>query len=379
MAARVDEEEIDVLALHQKILLAFKDDREALERKRKTLHEMEKASETEGITHSTYRSIEFGRKQVEKEIADAESGSTEGFYLMEASEIVSKFEKILLQPLVLSFMGAPQPRDNSKDDLIARYAKVVKKFRPDLELPTFVSKDTDTDSCAICKNINVLESEGYLVCTACGHEREVPASSSSYKDAERVNVGSKYTYDKRIHFRDCINQFQGKQNATIPDRVYAHLEKEFHLHGLLVPSPDKEIKYSQIRKEHILLFLKEGGFSKHYEDAVLIHYNLTGIRPPDITHLETKIINDFDKLVETYDAKYNKQSDIDGITLQETRKGRKNFINNQYVLYQLLRRHNYPCDVSEFSILKTTERKSYHDDVCRELFKELGWNFTSVF
>ena len=56
-----------------------------------------------------------------------------------------------------------------------------------------------------------------------------------------------------------------------------------------------------------------------------------------------------------------------------------NFFNNQYVLYQLLTKHGHPCDISEFNILKTVERKTYHDEICRELFRELGWNFVSVF
>ena len=205
--------------------------------------------------------------------------------------------------------------------------------------------------------------------TECGGETELVASSSSYKDVERVNVGSKYTYDKRTHFRDCMNQFQGKQNSTIPQKVYDALETQFDLHGLLIKSDKKQMKFSRIKKEHVLLFLKETGFSKHYEDAVLIHFNLTGTKPPDIGDLETLILNDFDKLVDTYEKIFKGDKKIQ----------RKNFINNQYVLYQLLRRHKYACDVSEFNILKTVERKSYHDDICRQLFQVLGWNFVSVF
>ena len=58
---------------------------------------------------------------------------------------------------------------------------------------------------------------------------------------------------------------------------------------------------------------------------------------------------------------------------------RKNFINTQYVLFQLLRRHKYMCKKQDFNILKTIDRKSFHDDICKELFEELGWNFTAIF
>ena len=116
----------------------------------------------------------------------------------------------------------------------------------------------------------------FSVCTNCGKEVQLAASSSSYKDVERVNVGSKYTYDKRIHFRDCMNQYQGKQNSSISPSVYEALEEQFDLHGLLNKSRNKVEKFAEITKKHVLLFLRETGFSKHYEDAVLIHYTLTG-------------------------------------------------------------------------------------------------------
>ena len=55
---------------------------------------------------------------------------------------------------------------------------------------------------------------------------------SSYKDVERVNMATikitKYTYDRKIHFRDCINQFQGKQNATIDKKVYDKLIEQLN-------------------------------------------------------------------------------------------------------------------------------------------------------
>ena len=66
---------------------------------------------------------------------------------------------------------------------------------------------------------------------------------------------------------------------------------------------------------------------------------------------------------------YKKDKDIE----------RKSFINSQYVLYQLLIRHKFKCNKSEFNILKTTDRQTFHDEVCKELFKHLGWNFKCLF
>ena len=43
----------------------------------------------------------------------------------------------------------------------------------------------------------------------CGITKEIFCYTSSYKDTERANISSKYMYDRKVHFRDCINQYQG--------------------------------------------------------------------------------------------------------------------------------------------------------------------------
>ena len=220
----------------------------------------------------------------------------------------------------------------------------------------------------------LVESEFFIhdnnyVCEKCGFVCEIRPQMMSYKDIERINMSSKYTYDRRVHFKDCINQFQGKQNATIDPLIYEEINGQLVSHKLLPENYSdlpKSIVYRDITKEHISLFLKEIGASKHYEDTTLIYHELTGKPIPDISHLENVLLRDFDMLTDLYDRKY-KQND------------RKNFINTQYVLFQLLRRHRYPCRKEDFNILKTIDRKYYHDEICQALFTELGWNFSNTF
>ncbi len=35
-------------------------------------------------------------------------------------------------------------------------------------------------------------------------------------------------------------------------------------------------RFKIVTRAHILFFLKELGYTKHYEDTILIHYTLTG-------------------------------------------------------------------------------------------------------
>jgi len=210
--------------------------------------------------------------------------------------------------------------------------------------------------------------DNHWICP-CGFVSDTTHSTNSYKDIDRINLTSKYMYDRRIHFRDCINQYQGKQNSKIDPDIYKELIQQLLSHGLIPENYEdipKEIAFEQVTKEHILLFLKEIKQTKHYEDLILIHHQLTGQPIQDISHLESQLLNDFDILVETYDRLYKNSE-------------RKNFINTQYVLFQLLRRHKYPCKKEDFNMLKTIDRKYFHDTVCSELFAEIGWSFTALF
>ena len=141
----------------------------------------------------------------------------------------------------------------------------------------------------------------------------------------------------------------------------------FERHHLLIGDKKtrKDVRFSKITREHVLMFLKELGYSKHYENVILIHYNMTGKKPDDISHLEDRLLSDFDLLVETYDKHFKNKVD------------RVNFISTQYVLYQLLLKHKHPCRKEDFVILKTVDRKSFHDTVCSHLFGLLSWSFNN--
>ena len=96
---------------------------------------------------------------------------------------------------------------------------------------------------------------------------------------------------------------------------------------------------------------------------------MTGKKPDDITYLEDKLLDDFDILSETYHKLFKNKSGFD----------RKNFINTQYVLYQLLLKYHHPCKKSDFTMLKTIDRKSFHDDVGKACFEYLGWNHAPLY
>ena len=173
--------------------------------------------------------------------------------------------------------------------------------------------------------------------------------------------------------RDCLNQFSGKERCFVAPEVYRSLEEEFRKHNLLIlcseegnpTSPsDHRAKFANITKDHVSIFLHVLHCTKHYKNVNLIHRVMTGKPGNNISHLEQQLMDDFITLTDLYDKRYK----------QDGRIARKNFINTQYVLFQLLKRHKFPCSKEDFNILKTVDRRNFHDSVTKELFEELGWN-----
>lgn len=292
------------------------------------------------------------------------------FYTIDFAEMIENNKSLV--PKKISFMGKSQNCKEEVNNISKLFLDILKKYNIECkELENLVTKVKKKEK-KICscgdQNFVLYFDQNVEICENCGKQEEKSFKSISYKDISRINMSSKYTYERRIHFKDCMNQYQGKQNATIDDVVYTKLEEEFERHGLLSQG-DKKNRFQNITKDHILLFLKETGYSKHYEDVVLIYHKMTGKPVDDISYLENKLMEDFDKISNLYDKKYKFTGKID----------RKSFINTQYILFQLLRRHKYNCKKEDFNMLKTLDRKSFHDEIVKDLFETLNFNFTPIF
>ena len=285
---------------------------------------------------------------------------------METSNILMEYKQILNKPIIVDFMNNKKDNTDEKLIIIKKFMNVYNKFYNKNNI-----NESSILTCPNCKSSNYKCNDNYYICEDCGQSSTILGQNSSYKDSERINIVPRYTYDRKSHFRDCINQFQGKQVVNINQSVYDDLDRQFEQNRLLLGNKNtpKHKRYKNITKKHIQIFLKETKNSKHYEDINYIYQYLTGNKINDISHIERQILEDFDVLTDAYDKLYKQKTDI----------SRKSFINSQYVLFQLLRKYNYKVNISEFNILKTSDRQNFHDEVCKELFKYLGWNFRCIF
>lgn len=380
MSRKKERKEIDIIAidetiknnffLQKKELEKYNNRREELQ---KTLNNLQNSSKID-----VKKEIQKNLQEVDERIRKIDSEEDFSFYIAETADILQKYKKNMKTPLVQSFMGKTKNRERKEEEknleIIEKYINIVKKYDhtvlSDYNINFSKKEENKCENCGSTKDY-ILDGN-FIICTDCFVEQDVGNFTISYKDADRVNISGKYVYDKKTHFRDCINQYQGKQNCTIPQKVYKDLEKQFENHYLLEGDKNtpKEIRFSRITREHVGMFLKELGYSKQYENIILIHYELTGKKPDDISHLEEKLVEDFIILLETYERMCKEGR----ITIK-----RINFISTHYVLFQLLHKYKYPCKREDFVILKNQERRELHEDICEELFRELGWNYYSGF
>jgi hypothetical protein len=299
-------------------------------------------------------------------ITELQNNYNINFYISDTVHFIEDYKRLLKVPKKMNFIGKLIETDNQeKYEILNGYLKASSKYTNITHEKIVV--DVKCFNCHRNLEYEILE-DSTFICSNCSSEQGSSIIVSSFSDAERVNISSKYSYDRKTHFRECVSQYHGKQNVIIPAKVYTDLDKSFLFHGLVdgtVATPRFK-RYTRVSKKVVLMFLKELGYSKHYENLNLIHSVVTDSKLDDISHLMDLILDDFDALSELYDRKF-------------THVSRKNFINTQYVLFQLLRKHGHDCDKEDFTNLKTVDRKFFHEEIIKKLFQDLGWNYVSIF
>ena len=108
----------------------------------------------------------------------------------------------------MNFIVKPQYNNNEKCKIIKHYLKIINKYT-NLYINLECKKQKPV--CTNCKQLTEFDitNNNTSICMNCGITKEIFCYTSSYKDTERANISSKYMYDRKVHFRDCINQYQG--------------------------------------------------------------------------------------------------------------------------------------------------------------------------
>jgi hypothetical protein len=229
------------------------------------------------------------------------------------------------------------------------------------------SSDSKNNSCSQpCKHETSEMIDGdFMVCTDCGYEWIYVSDTVDTKkqDISCVNINNKTNRERRTFFRNCMLQFQGKQNTQIDPSVIEAVKNEI-----------KKIKIKDVKPDHVLKFIKELGYSKHVEDFKMIYTTITGNKIDDLSEYDSKIMADFDQFCTVFDE-LEKKLLMDPKTKNSSKKMSR-FVNSHVLLYQLLRRHGYQCMMSQFSTQRTSDRFDESNNLIQQIFIQLNWNYS---
>lgn len=299
-------------------------------------------------------------------------------YNFNTMDILEKYKYELEKPQVSTFRGTTEKINNNElQDIILQFNSILeelkeknivfyserlsyylKKYRMNTVYTVFnpfednkitVKKKKKNFYCKCFEKGE--DTTGNVICKNCGKIYNELEDSINYNDYSRVNITQRYHYEKRCHFRDTINQYQGKQNKYIPEKVYDDVNYMIEMHGLDI---------NNVTIKHIGMFLSETKNSKYYEDKQLIYSVITKNEKPDISKYEKRLFEDFEKLVEVF---------------LKIKGDRKNFLHAHYVLTQLLLRQSVKLPENSLNSLRTPARLREHDDIYQKCCDLLGWNF----
>lgn len=372
---------MDILELNSKIQSFIIEETINLERFEKTLKKVNLLLNGNfNLRHRIIYRLTCLREELTIKIREFENLK---YFIIDVAPIIEKYNSLNKQTMVIPFFNSNRKnlKEHSakKDEVKKEFIQKLKEYTT-LKNFEFMIRSTNNSiktsppPCVCGNKTEFIKDDDRAVCAVCSTEQSLISNTSSFSDVGRVNMASKYTYNRKVHFRDCIIQYQGKQKTNIPEEIYTIVEVKL-IEKKIISVDDslkKEKRYEKVTRATILDILKEldsKDVKKYYDDIVLIHHALTGQPCDNIEYLEDALLEDFDKLTETYDNVYTV---VDG----EKASKRKNFINAQFVLYQLLKRHGHPCHEMDFLTLKTSERKRFHHTICKELFTTLGWKYS---
>jgi Poxvirus Late Transcription Factor VLTF3 like len=197
---------------------------------------------------------------------------------------------------------------------------------------------------------------GNLVCMSCGFEMlDLSDRNIAYRDAETMTVIRKPIYERTKHFRDLVNQYQGKLTRSIDSEIIDQLRECFRING---------IDPRTVTRRNICTFLLELNHSECYDSVNYLYSHFTGLGLPDLSGVEEQLFRDYDMLQKAY-------NELSSSEKQE----RNNFLKGIQVFECLLKKNHIPYEPESFSQLKTEDRMRKYDNILEQLFKRLEWTY----
>jgi len=211
--------------------------------------------------------------------------------------------------------------------------------------------------CKLCKSpFEIDTKESLLICTHCGVcEKHTETIFNNFGDNYSPDSNNtQFSYQRKNHFKEWLNQLQAKEVTIIPDVVIELVIKELQKERI---EDINDIDSVRIKK-----YLKKLKLNKYYEHIPNLISRITNKPPLKITDEFNNILMDlFDKIQEPFK--------------KHCPKNRKNFLSYSYTLHkfcQLLGKREY---LIYFPLLKSREKLFEQEKIWKDICNDLNWDF----
>lgn len=239
------------------------------------------------------------------------------------------------------------------------YKKYYDKCMLNINHPTNINNFSN-NNCINCDNkeFQIDNKYGTIICVNCGlSEPYVEYSNSNINYNEYIHmetISQPFSYQRKNHFKEWLNQLQGKEVTVIPESVI----------NLVLQEVKKEriTNIDEITSDRIKKYLKKLGLNKYYEHIPNLISKITNKPPLTISADFEKVLLDlFDKIQEPFKKHCPKE--------------RKNFLSYSYTLHKfclLLGKKDY---LIYFPLLKSREKLFEQERIWKDICNDLGWKF----
>ena len=318
-------------------------------------------------------------KNLKKEIESIKNNEMKNSYILQTSHLLYEYfdeNRVFKESdsstntsskkkTVLDFFGPSkkvQPKKNVNKNDISSYSSKNAIMDQYLQITddSYIKNinnipNDELDNCLQCNVPRILDSShGCMICPKCGCEEKilVDYDTPSYKEPPRELTY--FAYKKINHANEWLSQFQAKESTDISEEIFEKIMNEL--------KKETYINLKTLTVEKVRDILKKLDLTKYYEHCHYITNRITGKPAPVITgDLEEKVRNMF--------------KEIQGPWMKYCPSDRSNFFSYPYIFYkffQLLDKDEY---LPYCRLLKSREKLQEHDEVWKQICKDLKWQY----
>lgn len=208
-----NENRIDILKIHSDIMYNFDKKQNEIISINEKISLLNKLLNNKKLNTKIINNIKFNIETLTENIKNDESKYNKEFYIMDTTTLLEKYKEILETLVKTYFSGRKNTNNKDKKKLENQYLEKAKNY---IDIAKYIKYNPKNNHILKCKNPNCNNNQdfdtiedGIYVCKNCSMQQENMTYISSYNDIGRINISTKFTYDRKLHFKDCMNQYKG--------------------------------------------------------------------------------------------------------------------------------------------------------------------------